>query len=124
MDGVDGAHWIYGATGVATKLSWKSEGEITYTHVRDVMTVCTHVTGAAIPAATVMTGGTSGTGQACTGVVPYSWMDGSTRRHRQCRWCKATFTSPNVLLHLAAYDPPATPKRTISGIAIWGAASA
>jgi len=120
MDGVNGDHWIYGNTGIATQLSWKQEGAITYTHVQDAMVVCTPVTGSAIPASVVMTAGTDGTGLACTSVFAYSYMVTTTRHHRQCRWCAATFSTPNVKIHLADYTPPASPKRTITGVSIWG----
>lgn len=84
------------------------------------MVICTPVTGSALPAALVMTSGTDGNGQACTAVFAYTYMVSTTRYHRQCRWCAATFATPNVKVHLASYDPPALPERTITGVSIWG----
>jgi hypothetical protein len=33
MDGVTGTQWIYGATGVATQLTTRNEGAVTWAHV-------------------------------------------------------------------------------------------
>jgi len=82
MDAVTGTEWIYGGTAIATKLTWRQEGAITYSHIKDAMVICTPVTGSALPADLVITGGTDGTGTACTAVFPYTYMDSTTRKHR------------------------------------------
>jgi len=120
MDAVTGTEWIYGGTAIATKLTWRQEGAITYSHIKDAMVICTPVTGTALPADLAITGGTDGTGAACTATWAYTYMDSTTRKHRMCRYCSATFSTNIVQLHIAAYNPPATPKRTIAGISIWG----
>lgn len=124
MDGVTGTQWIYGNTGIATQLTWRQEGAITYSHVKDAMVVCTPVTGSALPASLAITAGTDGTGAACSAAYAYSYLPtATTRSHRMCRWCSATFASTKAQLHIADYTPPTTPKRTISGISIWGTES-
>jgi hypothetical protein len=123
MDAVTAANWVYGGTGIATTLTWRQAAAQTYNLPRDAMVVCTDVTGAAIPSTVAMTA-TDANGAACTAVFVYSYLPtATTRAHRQCRWCSATFTTPNVVLHLADYTPPLAPTRVISGVSIWGVES-
>jgi hypothetical protein len=82
MDGVNGDHWIYGNTGIATQLSWKNGAAITYSGYKDAMVICTPVVGSALPASLVMTAGTDGTGVACTSVFAYTHMVTTVRHHR------------------------------------------
>jgi hypothetical protein len=120
MDAVTGTQWIYGGTGIATLLTTRNEGAVTWAHVQDAMVVCTPVTGSALPASLVITAGTDGTGAACAAAFAYSYLPtATTRSHRMCRWCSATFSSTKLQLHIADYTPPVTPKRTIAGVSIW-----
>jgi len=103
---------------------FKQAAAIDWADQKSILEVCTPVVGSALPAALVMTAGNDGTGVACTAAFAYTYMDSTTRKHRMCRFCNAAFTTPNVEIYLASYTPPVAPKRTISGITIWGVQAA
>lgn len=97
-----------------------------------ILEVCTNQAGAAIPSSLDMHDNNVATTAKCS--TAYTFTVGaadplvvtgySTRKQRQCRFCKATFATPNVLNYIKDFVPPTTANRLLNGITVWAADTA
>jgi len=118
MDGVDGATWLYGGSDIDTILTWRADDEFLFSEPLDALVVCTPQSGSVLGSDLTITSGDAD-GAACTAVWQYSVVIDSVRSNRQCRWCAASFSTDTATLHIAAYTPPVTGDRLITGISMW-----